>query len=180
MPSGSPTVARLMVVLAAVLWSAGSFMKVFNNPTPLGLHEPELKAIPIAFWRGLFAGLALVPLVRFQYVRFRPIMFGMVACFAVMSCVTRATSDVAHEPGESAERQESRSKNSVHAHSRYFERGMFCVLSAPATKPAIWVAPVVSKCVWSSQKNVPTAPVVLALTSPPGIGQSRATDRAWC
>jgi drug/metabolite transporter (DMT)-like permease len=81
----SPTVARLMVVLAAVLWSGGSFMKVFNNPTPLGLHEPELKALPIAFWRGLFAGLALVPLVRFRFVRFRPLMLGMVGCFALMS-----------------------------------------------------------------------------------------------
>ncbi len=84
MPS-SPTVARLMVVLAAVLWSAGSFMKVFREDTPLGLHEPKLDPIPIAFWRGLFAGLALVPLVRFRYIRFRPIMLGMVACFALMS-----------------------------------------------------------------------------------------------
>lgn len=81
----SPLAARLMVLLAAVLWSAGSFMKVFSNETPLGLHDPEVKPVPIAFWRGLFAGLALVPLVRFRYVRVRPIMFGMVACFAVMS-----------------------------------------------------------------------------------------------
>lgn len=84
MPS-SPTVARLMVVLAAVLWSSGSFMKVFREPTPLGLHDPQLAPVPIAFWRGLFAGLALVPLVRFRYVRVRPVMLGMVACFAVMS-----------------------------------------------------------------------------------------------
>ncbi|MCU0705247.1 MAG: DMT family transporter [Fimbriiglobus sp.] len=81
----SPLAARLLVVLAAVLWSAGSFMKVFNHPTSLGLHEPELKPVPIAFWRGLFAGLALLPLVRFRYVRFTSLMPGMVACFAVMS-----------------------------------------------------------------------------------------------
>jgi hypothetical protein len=30
----------------------------------------------------------------------------------------------------------------------------------------------VSKCVWSSQKKSPTGPVVLALTSPPAIGQN--------
>ena len=81
----SPLAARLMVVLAAVLWSAGSFMKVFREPTPLGLHEPKLEPVPIAFWRGLFAGLALVPLVRPAAVRFRPLMAGMVGCFAVMS-----------------------------------------------------------------------------------------------
>jgi drug/metabolite transporter (DMT)-like permease len=60
-------------------------MKVFSNETPLGLHDPPLAPVPIAFWRGLFAGLALVPLVRFRYVRVRPVMFGMVGCFAVMS-----------------------------------------------------------------------------------------------
>jgi drug/metabolite transporter, DME family len=80
-----PTVARLMVVLAAVLWSGGSFMKVFREPTPLGLHDPPLAPVPIAFWRGLFAGLALVPLVRFRFVRVRPLMLGMVGCFALMS-----------------------------------------------------------------------------------------------
>lgn len=39
----------------------------------------------IAFWRGLFAGLCLIPLVRRSAVRFRPSLVGMVGCFAVMS-----------------------------------------------------------------------------------------------
>jgi drug/metabolite transporter (DMT)-like permease len=79
-----PIVARLWVVLAAVLWSAGSCMKVFREDTPLGLHLPALDPLSIAFWRGLFAGLALVPLVRRREVQFRPVMFAMAGCFAVM------------------------------------------------------------------------------------------------
>ena len=86
MPTGPSLLsARLLVVLAAVLWSAGSFMKVFTEPTALGLHDPKLTPVQIAFWRGLFAGLCLVPLVRPSHVRFRPVMFGMVLTFAVMS-----------------------------------------------------------------------------------------------
>lgn len=82
----TPRLARLLLVLAAVLWSAGSFfMRVLGEPTAFGLHEPKLSPVQIAFWRGLFAGLILVPLVRPKDVRFRLPMVGMVACFAVMS-----------------------------------------------------------------------------------------------
>ncbi len=82
----TPRLARLLLVLAAVLWSAGSFfMRVLGEPTALGLHEPKLSPVQIAFWRGLFAGLILIPLVRPRDVRFRRPMVGMVVCFATMS-----------------------------------------------------------------------------------------------
>jgi drug/metabolite transporter, DME family len=58
---------------------------VLDTPTSYGLHEPELKPIQMTFWRGIFAGLALIPLVRRRDLRFRPPMLGMVVCFAVMS-----------------------------------------------------------------------------------------------
>jgi hypothetical protein len=43
--------------------------------------------------------------------------------------------------------------------------------TALATSSATATAPDGEKWVWSSQKNSPTGPLVLALTSPPGIGQ---------
>lgn len=84
-PDGGRTSARLTLVLAALLWSSGSlFMRLFTVPTGLGLESPELPPIQIAFWRGLFAACALLPWIRPASVRFRPIMFAMVVCFAVM------------------------------------------------------------------------------------------------
>jgi drug/metabolite transporter (DMT)-like permease len=74
------------LVVAAVLWSLGSFfMLVLRKPTSLNLHEPTLSPVQIAFWRSLFAGLCLIPLVRPAAVRLRPLMLLMVACFAIMS-----------------------------------------------------------------------------------------------
>jgi drug/metabolite transporter (DMT)-like permease len=60
-------------------------MRVLREPTDLGLDKPDLDPLQIAFFRGLFAGVALVPLVRPRDVRFRPAMLGMVACFGTMS-----------------------------------------------------------------------------------------------
>ncbi len=81
----SESTARLSLVLAAVLWSGGSFFtRVLTAPTAFGLNDPPLTPIQIAFWRGLFAGLFLVPLVRRIEFRFRVPMLGMVVCFAVM------------------------------------------------------------------------------------------------
>src|SRR5687767_12174173 len=85
-PVPSAAGARLCLVLAAVLWSLGSlFMRVLREPTPLGLDDPRLSPIPIAFFRAFFAGLVMVPLIRRPDVRFRPLMGGMVVTFAVMS-----------------------------------------------------------------------------------------------
>ena len=82
----SPSRARAMIVLAAVLWSLGSFfMRLLGEPTALGLHEPNLSPLQIAFFRGLFAGLIVLPLIRSRDVRLTPMMGGMVACFGVMS-----------------------------------------------------------------------------------------------
>jgi drug/metabolite transporter (DMT)-like permease len=56
---------RLLVVLAALLWSlSGAFAQVLTKETPLGLHEPRLEALQLAAWRSLSAGVVLVPLVR--------------------------------------------------------------------------------------------------------------------
>jgi len=77
--------ARTTLILAAVLWSAGGFfMRVLTAPTALHLDGPTLSPIQIAFWRALFAGIVLIPLVRRAEFRFRAPMLGMVVCFSVM------------------------------------------------------------------------------------------------
>lgn len=78
--------ARACLVLAAVLWSLGSFfMRLLREPTAFQLHEPYLTPLQVACYRGLFGGLAMLLLVRRIEMRFRPAMFGMVAIFAIMS-----------------------------------------------------------------------------------------------
>jgi drug/metabolite transporter (DMT)-like permease len=78
--------ARLTLVLAAVLWSAGSFFtRVLTADTPFHLDQPRLTPVQIAFWRGIFAGLALLPLLRRIDIRYQPLMPFMVVCFSVMS-----------------------------------------------------------------------------------------------
>jgi drug/metabolite transporter, DME family len=85
-PRRPVVVARATLILAAVLWSSGSlFSRMLTEDTGLGLEEPRLDPIQIAFWRGLFAGLTLLPLVPWRQVRFRPPMALMVACFGTMS-----------------------------------------------------------------------------------------------
>lgn len=80
--------ARASLVLAAVLWSTGSlFMRLLREPTGLGIDRPELDPLQVAFYRGLFAGAVLIPLVRLRDMRFRPAMLGMVTCFGVMSAL---------------------------------------------------------------------------------------------
>jgi drug/metabolite transporter (DMT)-like permease len=77
---------RLCIVAAALLWSlSGGFSKALTRDTILGLQLPPLTALQIAFYRGLFAGLCLLPGLRRQDATFRPLMIPMVAVFAVMS-----------------------------------------------------------------------------------------------
>jgi drug/metabolite transporter (DMT)-like permease len=84
----SPARARAYLVGAAFLWSLGSlFMRVLLEPTGTGLDTPKLSPLQIAFFRGLFAGLVLVPLLRRPDVRFRPVMLGMMVCFGTMSAL---------------------------------------------------------------------------------------------
>ena len=78
--------ARGLLVLAAVLWSLTSlFVNLFREPTVLGLHDPSLSPLQLAFFRAGFAGLVLVPIVPWRRVRFRRPMAGMIGCFTVMS-----------------------------------------------------------------------------------------------
>jgi drug/metabolite transporter (DMT)-like permease len=92
-----PTAAqgRFCILLAALLWSlGGAFTKLLTQETFVGVHEPALepwyfagKEVPIqiAFYRALFAGLVLLPMLRRSDIQFRPMMFGMVLCFALMN-----------------------------------------------------------------------------------------------
>jgi drug/metabolite transporter, DME family len=78
-------VARASLVLAAVLWSSGSFFtRLLKTPTGLGLEEPLLTPLQIAVWRGFFAGLFLIPLLKRAEIRFNPRMVPMVLCFTAM------------------------------------------------------------------------------------------------
>ncbi|MGL4554083.1 MAG: DMT family transporter, partial [Gemmataceae bacterium] len=76
---------RLMILLAAVLWSTGgAFARVFDSPW-LGLDEPRLSPLQRATGRALFAGLALLPLVRRRDVSFRPRMLWTAIAFTLMN-----------------------------------------------------------------------------------------------
>jgi len=84
----TPTQGRWLIALAAVLWSlSGAFTKLLTRPTVLGLHEPQLPVLFIAFCRVFFAGVALLPTVRPRQVSFRPLMLAMVVTFAAMNAL---------------------------------------------------------------------------------------------
>lgn len=78
---------RLLIVMAAVLWSlSGLFKCVLKNTTPLLQLGPEpVDDLAIAFYRVFFAGLVLLPTLRWRSITFRPAMAGMVGCFAAMN-----------------------------------------------------------------------------------------------
>lgn len=61
--------------------------RLLQNPTPLVVHDPKLTPLQIAFFRALFAGLFLVPILRRRDIRFRPLMPAMVVTFAVMNAL---------------------------------------------------------------------------------------------
>jgi drug/metabolite transporter (DMT)-like permease len=80
--------ARLCIALAALFWStSGAFTKVLTRPTPLGLHEPAVAPLQIAFYRALFASAVLLPLLRRRDLSWRPAMLGMAGCFAAMNAL---------------------------------------------------------------------------------------------
>jgi drug/metabolite transporter (DMT)-like permease len=60
-------------------------MRILTEPLGLGLENPRLTPLQIAFFRGLFGGLFMLLMVRRAEVRFRPSMFAMVLTFGVMS-----------------------------------------------------------------------------------------------
>jgi drug/metabolite transporter (DMT)-like permease len=84
--SVSPTQGRLLIVLAALLWStSGAFTKVLTKPTLFELNSPELAPLQLAFFRPLFAALVLLPTLRPRDISFRPMMLPMAVSFAVMN-----------------------------------------------------------------------------------------------
>jgi drug/metabolite transporter (DMT)-like permease len=60
-------------------------MRLLSAPLGLGLDSPVLSPIQIAFFRGLFGGIALLLIVRRGEIALRPLMLGMVLAFSVMS-----------------------------------------------------------------------------------------------
>jgi drug/metabolite transporter (DMT)-like permease len=77
---------RMLILLAAVLWStSGAFTKMLRQDTGFGLNDPPVAPLQIAFYRVLFAGLVLVPLLRRGDLSFRPALVGTGVCFAVMN-----------------------------------------------------------------------------------------------
>src|SRR5215475_1982484 len=85
-PTPSAAYGRLLIVLAAILWSlSGGFTKLLTTDTPLGLNTPKLTPERIAFCRVFFAGLVLAPMLRPRDLSFRPLMIVMVFCFAAMN-----------------------------------------------------------------------------------------------
>jgi drug/metabolite transporter (DMT)-like permease len=78
--------ARLCILFAALLWStSGAFTKVLRENTAFGLNEPVITPVSIAFWRVLFAGAVLLPLVNVREMAFRPALWGTGLAFATMN-----------------------------------------------------------------------------------------------
>jgi len=85
-PDSSVWVGRSILILAAVLWSlSGLFTRLLQTPTILGIHEPALTPLQIAFYRALFAGLFFIPFLRRRDISYQPLMLWMVLSFAVMN-----------------------------------------------------------------------------------------------
>jgi drug/metabolite transporter (DMT)-like permease len=77
---------RLLIILAAALWStSGAFMKILREDTSFGLNEPTLDPFLIAFYRPLFAGLVLLPLLRRHDLSFSTALVGTGIVFAIMN-----------------------------------------------------------------------------------------------
>ena len=72
--------ARLLVLLAATLWSSSG---LFAKAPLFDAWPSESRGILLAFWRALFAGFVLLPAVRRP--RFRPALIPMVGAFTAMS-----------------------------------------------------------------------------------------------
>src|SRR3954449_6582339 len=66
---------RLLIVGAAVLWSLGGVVAKGLKP---------LDGVTIAFYRSLFAGLALLPFIPRSRWVFRPVMLPVVIIFGAM------------------------------------------------------------------------------------------------
>lgn len=84
--SQSPAMGRGLILSATVLWSLnGVFVPLLTSPTILGLHEPPVEGMHIAFYRAFFAGLVLTPTLRRREITLRPTMLLTALCFAAMN-----------------------------------------------------------------------------------------------
>lgn len=80
--------ARILIVIAAVLWSTSSvFTRVLQKPTFLGLESPSLTPLQIAFYRSFFAGIVLMALIRPRHATYRPQMLWMILSFGIMTAL---------------------------------------------------------------------------------------------
>jgi drug/metabolite transporter (DMT)-like permease len=81
----TPTSGRLLLVLAAVMWStSGFFAKApFFDNWPIVVDSYAVRGPVLAFWRALFASLVLLPLVRRP--RWTPRLIPAVLIFAAMN-----------------------------------------------------------------------------------------------
>jgi DME family drug/metabolite transporter len=87
-PPSSLTKGRLLILLAAVLWStSGAFTKALTQETRFDLNHPTLSPLLIAFFRVLSAGLFLLPTIRRRDLSFRPLMLVMALTFACMNAL---------------------------------------------------------------------------------------------
>jgi drug/metabolite transporter, DME family len=87
-PEPSLFQARLYVALAATLWSlSGAFTKVLTHESFLRVPGSPVSGMVIAFYRVLFAGLVLLPLLRPRDVSYRRMMLVMVFCFGTMNAL---------------------------------------------------------------------------------------------
>ena len=94
-PQSTATHGRLCILAAAILWSlSGAFTKALTQPTVFGVSEPPIEPLAIgntdvpiqlAFYRAFFAGLLLTPTLRRGDIQIKPMMFVMLACFALMN-----------------------------------------------------------------------------------------------
>jgi drug/metabolite transporter (DMT)-like permease len=71
---------RLLIVTTAVMWSSAGF---FVKAPVFEAWPAEQRTVLLAFWRALFAGLLLLPLVRRP--RFRLALVPMALIFALMN-----------------------------------------------------------------------------------------------
>ncbi|QGQ22882.1 EamA family transporter [Gimesia benthica] len=74
--------ARLLVLLASVLWSLSG---LFIKSPPFQSIPAEDRGLILACYRALFAGLFLLPLVRFRHMRWRPALIPLLVAFATMN-----------------------------------------------------------------------------------------------
>lgn len=82
MPVSEATRGRLLIVLAAVLWSTSG---IFVKSPPLAALAPEVAGPMIAFWRTVVATVVLLPFVRWSGVRWHPVLIPLGILFAAMN-----------------------------------------------------------------------------------------------